>query len=551
MNNPPEQKLFEEKLIEKTIYLDSILQSSTIAIAATDLDFRIKYYNPVAEKMFGYIAEKVIGKTVLEMHIKEKIDPVRFERAIETVKREGEYKYVVEQVRADGTHFYESRVYGISDKNNNLAGFVLMSQDITERRLAERRLSTQYAVTRILAGSSTISEATPQLLQSICKSVEWELGEMWRLDTAINLLRWDGIWHLPGLDISGFEETSKETLFSKGVGLPGRVWASGQPAWITDIVTDENFPRAVIASKTGLHSAFAFPVMSSGEVIGVMTFFTRSTRTPDNDILQMFYALGSQIGDFIRRKKAEEDLKHYSEELERSNRELDQFASIASHDLQEPLRVVAGFAQLLERRYKDKLDSEAIEYISFLVNGVNRMQQLIKDLLDYSRITTQSKPFINIDCKHVIENALVNLKFSIEESNAVVTYDELPSVKADGGQLVQLFQNLIGNGVKYHGKEPPRIHISAGRIENTTVTIPESGIKKGWLFSVQDNGIGIAPQNSERIFQVFQRLHSRDEYPGTGIGLAICKKIVERHGGLIWVKSQINKGSIFYFTLPD
>lgn len=550
-----EQKEKELKLLgelkEKTIYLDSILHSSTIAIAATDLDFRIKYYNPMAEKMFGYTAEEVIGQTVPQIHLKRKVDPARFERAIEAVRREGEYRYIVEGLKEGGKYIYESRVYGIGDRNSNLVGFVLMSVDITERRLTERRLATQYAVTRILAESATLSEATPQLLQSVCENVGWDLGEMWRLDPAVDLLRWDGIWHMPELNASEFEEASKGTVFSIGTGLPGRVWASSQPAWIKDVVTDANFPRAAIADRTGLHSAFAFPVMSSGEITGVMAFFSRYIRQPDNDLLQMFYALGSQIGDFMRRKKAEEDLKHYSIELERSNRELEQFASIASHDLQEPLRVVAGFAQLLEKRYIDKLNPEATEFISYMVDGVNRMQRLIKDLLEYSKITTRSKPFRNIDCDSVVESALLNLKFSLEESGAVITHDKLPEIMADEGQLVQLFQNLIGNGIKYHGKVPPRIHISAERTEKTTVPLPKNGAKNGWLFSVQDNGIGIDPQYSERIFKIFQRLHSRDEYPGTGIGLAICNKIVERHGGHIWVDSKIGQGSVFYFIIPD
>ena len=186
-----------------------------------------------------------------------------------------------------------------------------------------------------------------------------------------------------------------------------------------------------------------------------------------------------------------------------------------------------------------------------MVDGVNRMQQLIKDLLEYSKLTTRSKPFSNIECDRVLKNALLNLKFSIEESGAVITYDKLPAVMADEGQLVQLFQNLIGNGIKYRGTETPLIHVSAERTEKTHVIIPQSPIKKGWLFSVRDNGIGIDPQYSERIFKIFQRLHSRDKYPGTGIGLAICNKIVERHGGILWVDSKIGEGSVFYFIIPE
>jgi light-regulated signal transduction histidine kinase (bacteriophytochrome) len=286
-----------------------------------------------------------------------------------------------------------------------------------------------------------------------------------------------------------------------------------------------------------------------------MDFFSRSVQPPDDELLRMFDALGSQIGDFITRKKAEEDRRHYSAELERSNKELQMFASIASHDLQEPLRVVSGFAQLIERRYKGKLDANADEFIGYMVDGAMRMQQVIRDLLDYSRVTTRGNPFKPVDCDTVLRKALANLKASIDESGAVITADRLPVVTADESQLARLFQNLIGNAVKYRRKtELPRIQISAKSISNAAVQSgipgPQSAIQHGWLFSVSDNGIGIEPRYFERIFQIFQRLHKREEYPGTGIGLAICKKIVERHGGRIWVESEAGKGSTFLFTIP-
>jgi signal transduction histidine kinase/integral membrane sensor domain MASE1 len=240
-----------------------------------------------------------------------------------------------------------------------------------------------------------------------------------------------------------------------------------------------------------------------------------------------------------QREQAEKALIKQAEELTRSNAELEQFAYIASHDLQEPLRMVASFVQLLERRYKDKLDSDANEFIAYAVEGAKRMQALINGLLAYSRIGTHGKPFELTDCEAVLESALSNLRVAIEESNAIVTHDPLPTVMADGSQLIQLFQNLIGNALKFCNIKAPEIHI---------------GVKQRygeWLFSVKDNGIGIDPQYAERIFVIFQRLHTRSEYSGTGIGLAICKKIVERHGGRIWVESELGKGATFYFTIPD
>ena len=244
------------------------------------------------------------------------------------------------------------------------------------------------------------------------------------------------------------------------------------------------------------------------------------------------------IHDITGHKRVEEQLKQAIVALERSNAELQQFAYVTSHDLQEPLRMVASFTQLLARRYKGKLDKDADEFITYAVDGANRMQRLIQDLLTYSRVGTRGKPLEPIDSEVILDHALVNLRMATEDSGAVVTHNPMPPVMGDDLQLVQLFQNLLGNAIKFHGEEPPRVHVSAEPKENE------------WLFSVCDNGIGIASKYFDRIFVIFQRLHSREDYPGTGTGLAICKSIVERHGGRIWVESEPGKGSTFYFTLP-
>jgi PAS domain S-box-containing protein len=244
------------------------------------------------------------------------------------------------------------------------------------------------------------------------------------------------------------------------------------------------------------------------------------------------------FSDITERKLAEEALEKAMADLERSNKDLEQFASIASHDLQEPLRMVASYTQLLAERYEGQLDEKARKYIAYAVEGAIRMQRLVNDLLTYSRVSTRGNPIETADSHSILGEAIRNLAPAIEESKAIVTNEELPMVRADAMQLVQVFQNLLANAIKFRGGNFPHIHVSA-RDEG-----------REWVFSVRDNGIGIERQYADRIFVIFQRLHTRQEYPGTGIGLAVCKRIVERHGGRIWFESEPGKGSTFLFTVP-
>jgi light-regulated signal transduction histidine kinase (bacteriophytochrome) len=246
------------------------------------------------------------------------------------------------------------------------------------------------------------------------------------------------------------------------------------------------------------------------------------------------------VRDITARKAADANLLQKVEELNRSNEELGQFAYIASHDLQEPLRMVASYTQLLSRRYKGKLDADADEFIAFAVDGASRMQRLIQDLLSYSRVGTKGQELTDASSEDALLQAIRNLRGAIQDSGALVTHDPLPTVRADEMQLVQLFQNLVGNAIKYQKPGVPRVHVSAAM----------NGDRK-WTFSVKDNGLGIDPQYFDKIFGMFQRLHKRAEFAGTGIGLAICKKIVERHGGVISVESTPGNGSTFHFALEE
>lgn len=266
-------------------------------------------------------------------------------------------------------------------------------------------------------------------------------------------------------------------------------------------------------------------------------YFIASQRDQVLSFLLSTYELALSKNRELR--AATDALRAQASELERSNQELEQFAYIASHDLHEPLRMVASYLGLLQRRVAERLEPKEQEYINYAVDGAQRMQQMITDLFTYSRVTTHAKAFAQADLGAVLQNALANLEVAIGERGAKITHAEMPAAQVDSTQFTQLFQNLIGNAVKFCETDAPSVSIECER----------DGV--GWIFSVTDNGIGIEEKEFERIFQLFHRLHSRAEYPGSGIGLAVCKKIVERHGGRIWVKSEVGKGTAFFFSLPE
>ncbi len=301
----------------------------------------------------------------------------------------------------------------------------------------------------------------------------------------------------------------------------------------------------------GFHSIGIIPIRYRNDLLGAIHIAdTKKNMVPLANIEFIESTITPLIGEAIHRFNAEAELEKYrmhledivkqrTEELARSNNDLEQFAYVASHDLQEPLRAVSGFVSLLNHQLQESLNDKTKEYMHFTIDGVHRMQSLINGLLEYSRIDTRGKPPEKTDSSKPLEDAILSLHTSINESGAKITHDKLPTVNIDPIQLTQLFQNLIGNAIKFRSESPLEVHISASHKD------------KAWQFAVKDNGIGIEQQYAERIFLIFQRLHTRKQYPGTGIGLSLCKKIVERHGGKIRVESEPGKGSTFYFTIPD
>jgi signal transduction histidine kinase len=296
------------------------------------------------------------------------------------------------------------------------------------------------------------------------------------------------------------------------------------------------FVANFLAGRTYSHPLIF--IWNSGMLLGffLLSVFILSTlKTEYKRRMELIDELSDTVAEL---KSTKEDLEQKSKDLARSNIELEQFASSVSHDLKEPLLAITIDLKLLMKRYEGKLDPEANKFISEAIDEAMQMQKLISDTLSYSRVDAYYRPFVLTDCNAILKRSLSNLRLPIEQSGAVVTHDVLPEVMADPIQLSQLLQNLIGNAIKFCNKEKPLIHISSKQKQ------------KEWVFSVSDNGIGIPEEYRERIFQIFQRLHNKKEYPGSGIGLATCKKIVERHGGRIWIKSETGKGSTFFFTIP-
>jgi hypothetical protein len=336
------------------------------------------------------------------------------------------------------------------------------------------------------------------------------------------------------------------------------------------------------AIKRGYASSIALPLMSEGRALGALTIYFKEPDSCSEDEVSLLTELASDLAYGIGAIRLRAARVRAEEELARSNKDLEQFAHVVSHDLKEPLRMVTGFTGLLKSHAKGKLDAKAEEYISFAADAATRMQGLVDDLLAYARVGRE-KVLNPVDVGKIVDAALKNLQFSIEDSGAVITRDALPSVTANALEFTRVFQNLIGNALKFRRPNvKPEIHISARKCEaeeyrsmgvsgygsqnkeaqasGEKTDHPPSSLRYSdapilphssfWLFTVRDNGIGIDPQFNDRIFMIFNRLHTRDEYPGTGVGLAICKKIVERHGGRIWVESEIGKGATFCFTIP-
>jgi PAS domain S-box-containing protein len=524
----------------------AVTESVNDAIISADLEGRIVFWNEAAVSLFGLEADATMGRELIEL-MPERYRDAHLE-GLRRMREGGESRVIGRTVelhglRGDGSEFPLELSLG-TWRIGGADFFTGVIRDLTERRRHARYRAAQHEVAAVLAESPPLEAAMPDLLQAIGEAIGWEAGGFWLLNADEDALHCRAFWAREPERLTAFAEASRGITRRRGVGLPGRVLVSGEPAWVLDVSSDDNFPRASVAASADLHGAIGLPILSEGgQVVAVLDFFTAELGRPDDDLLSMMSTISTQIGQFLRRKQAEEalaraaaELRQRAEELERSNAELEQFAYVASHDLSEPLRMVAGFVQLLSDRYTGRLDADADEFIGYTVDGVERMQSLIDDLLAYSRVGRATEDR-DVGLAEVLAGARRALAAPIAETGAEIEAEPLPIVFGDPRELSQLMQNLLSNAMKFVEDGPPRVQVSAQRRDEM------------WELAVADNGIGIEPRHADRIFKMFQRLHGRDAYPGTGIGLAICKKIVERHGGRIWIERGERGGSVFHATL--
>ncbi|MBW4452851.1 MAG: GAF domain-containing protein [Nostoc indistinguendum CM1-VF10] len=459
--------------------------------------------------------------------------------------QDGSYKWILDRGQA------------LWDASGDIVRMVGSYTDITDRKQADEELKRQNLRSQLFA-EITLKIRESLQIDEILQTTVTEVQKLLQADRVLIFqIEPDGSGTvvqeavLPGWPVilgrNIFDPCFKEEYIER--------YRQGRVSAMEDVETAHIQPcHREFLQQFAIKANLVVPILVRDSIWGLLLAHQcAAPRRWNNFETELLKQLANQIGIALSQAQLLEKESQQSRELARSNAELEQFAYVASHDLQEPLRMVTSYLQLLERRYKNQLDTNADQFINYAVDGARRMQTLINDLLNYSRVSTRGQPFVRVNCSIVLEQAIANLQIAIADSQAIVTHDPLPEVMADVTQLIQVFQNLIGNAIKFCRHQQPQIHIGVakpnanpdGESLNVIPSVDE------WLFWVRDNGIGLESQYAERIFIIFQRLHGRDKYPGTGIGLAICKKIIERHGGRIWVESKLGEGSTFYFTIPD
>lgn len=527
--------------------LTDFFDNASVGLHWVAADGTILRANQAELDMLGYTRDEYVGRNIVDFHYdREVIEDILERLRAGEVLRDYEARLrckdgSVKTVRVDSSAYFEDGKFVHS------RGF---TRDITERRRIEHRLALQYAVTRIVSRSIDFVEGTHEILETVCEGLGWQVGVLWSVDHQEKVLRCVDIWHSPSIDTTDFEAACLTTPFVKGIGLPGRIWESGKPVWISNLKKDRNFPRATSAEHSGLRAGFGFPILLGNEVLGVIEFFSQEIRQPDRELLEMIGSVGSQIGQFQERKRAEEKLAHLlvrersaRADAEKANRLKDEFLATLSHELRTPLNAVIGWSRMLK---SGRLDQESSTHaIDVIERNAWAQKQIIEDILDVSRVITGKLQLHlgPVDLVTVVNAALdaVRPAFDAKEIKIETHYQQgLRIVAGDADRLQQVIWNLLSNASKF---TPARGSVGISVKQDETYA----------EIQISDTGPGIEPEFLPHVFERFRqadgsttRLHG-----GLGLGLAIVRHLVELHGGLIAAENgTVRSGAVFTVKLP-
>ena len=519
----------------------AFVETAPDAIVIADAQDRLTFLNPAAERLFGHRAADVVGQSVQILVPEAQRDAHHgaFVRFMQTgTGRLMGTTIEVTALRADGTEFPIELSLGSAGEGDQRTATAVI-RDLSDRRRRGRHLAAQLAVTAVMASHSDPAETPSLILEGLTRALEWDVGALWMVgDDGRLALR--HVWEADPEATRPFAAATRDPGYDPHAGLTGKTLRARVPEWYDDLARTPSFLRRDAALASGLRGAVSLPLLSEGRAFGVIECFTRESMPVDVELRDLLMTVAGQVGEHLQRLRAQEELARAKAELERSNRELQEFAHVAAHDLQSPLRTVSGFAELLLRRRGSLPAEQEAEFLRAIHDSAVSGSELLTNLLAYARLGGAALQLEEVETGALARQVAASLGEEATGRRAVVDVGELPPVRADRVQLAQLLQNLVGNAIKY---------TPADRVPTVRVTAETLGGEV--RFAVADNGPGVPPEDREQLFEMFRRgADAEAGTEGTGIGLAVCARIVERHGGRLWVEDAPGGGSVFLFTLP-